>query len=85
MTGHGAEHAVAFGLDPLWLSTGILILTYAVLLTEKVHSTVVALLSRMMSTARSIASCVYSENLPLLFMIQPANCIHLSIITSLQL
>ena len=44
MTGHEAEHAVIFGLDPLWLSTGILVVTYAVLLTEKVHSTVVALL-----------------------------------------
>jgi len=35
---------VAFGLDPVWLSAGILAITYAVLLTEKVHRTVVALL-----------------------------------------
>lgn len=35
--------AVVFGLDPLWLSTGILIATYALLLSEKIHRTVVAL------------------------------------------
>ncbi|MDP6573857.1 MAG: ArsB/NhaD family transporter [Rhodospirillales bacterium] len=39
-----AGHAVIFGLDPLWLSTGILIVSYAVLLSEKVNRTVVALL-----------------------------------------
>lgn len=38
------EHAVIFGLDPLWLSTGILIFTYAVLLSEKLNRTVVVLL-----------------------------------------
>jgi Na+/H+ antiporter NhaD/arsenite permease-like protein len=43
MSGHEAS-AVIFGLDPLWLSTGILIFTYAVLLSEKVHRTVIALL-----------------------------------------
>ena len=42
MSGHEVP-AVIFGLDPLWLSTGILILTYAVLLSEKVHRTVIAL------------------------------------------
>jgi len=36
-------HAVMFGLDPLWLSTGILIITYAVLISERVHRTVIAL------------------------------------------
>ena len=36
MTGHGGEAgAVTFGFDPLWLSTFILIATYAVLLSEK--------------------------------------------------
>ncbi|MDP6884998.1 MAG: SLC13 family permease, partial [Rhodospirillales bacterium] len=44
MTGHGAEAgAVIFGLDPLWLSTFILVVTYAVLLSEKIHRTIVAL------------------------------------------
>ena len=42
MSGHEVP-AVIFGLDPLWLSTGILILTYAILLSEKVHRTVIAL------------------------------------------
>jgi Na+/H+ antiporter NhaD/arsenite permease-like protein len=40
----GAASAVIFGLDPLWLSTGILIVSYAVLLSEKINRTVVALL-----------------------------------------
>ncbi len=48
MTPHGAEGvatgAVLFGLDPLWLSTAILIVSYAVLLSEKINRTVVALL-----------------------------------------
>lgn len=46
MTEQGVHQAAAvvFGLDPLWLSTGILICTYAVLLSEKVHRTIVALL-----------------------------------------
>ncbi|HIJ22317.1 MAG: ArsB/NhaD family transporter [Gammaproteobacteria bacterium] len=35
---------VIFGLDPLWLSTVILILSYGVLLTERFNRTVVALL-----------------------------------------
>ena len=44
MTGHGTEAgAVIFGFDPLWLSTIILIATYAVLLSEKMHRTIVAL------------------------------------------
>ncbi|MEE8394036.1 MAG: ArsB/NhaD family transporter [Rhodospirillales bacterium] len=39
-----AGHAVIFGLDPLWLSTAILIITYSVLLSEKLNRTVLALL-----------------------------------------
>jgi len=42
MSGHAAE-AVIFGLNPLYLSTALLIVTYAVLLAEKIHRTVVAL------------------------------------------
>ena len=41
---HEAATAVLFGLDPLWLSTFILIATYVVLLIEKIHRTIVALL-----------------------------------------
>jgi len=45
MSPHPGEAAtVIFGLDPLWLSTSILIGTYAVLLSEKIHRTTVALL-----------------------------------------
>ena len=39
-----APHAVIFGLDPLWVSTIILLLTYGVLLSEKINRTVVVLL-----------------------------------------
>jgi len=38
------QSAVIFGLDPLWLSTGILVVSYAVLLSEKINRTVIALL-----------------------------------------
>lgn len=38
-TGH-----VLFGLDPLWLSTALLILTYATIMTEKLNRAIVALL-----------------------------------------
>ena len=48
MTTHGsvegAASAVIFGFDPLWLSTAILIISYAVLLSEKINRTVVALI-----------------------------------------
>jgi Na+/H+ antiporter NhaD/arsenite permease-like protein len=39
-------HAAAtwFGLDPLWLSTGLLILSYGVIMTERVNRAIVALL-----------------------------------------
>lgn len=43
-TARAAEHAVIFGLDPLWLSAIILVVTYAILLSEKLNRTVVALL-----------------------------------------
>ena len=32
------------GIEPLWLATGILILVYAVLVTEKVNRAVLAML-----------------------------------------
>ncbi len=41
--GEGAP-LVLFGLDPLWLSATILLVTYAVLLSERYHRTVIALL-----------------------------------------
>lgn len=39
-----AQHMVIFGWDPLWLSTIILLVSYAVLLSERINRTVVALL-----------------------------------------
>ncbi len=45
MTGSAGEtSAVLFGLDPMWLSTAILVAAYALLLTEKINRTIVALL-----------------------------------------
>ncbi|CAN2040386.1 Uncharacterized transporter Mb2703 [Candidatus Magnetomoraceae bacterium gMMP-15] len=41
---HHGEAAILFGFDPFWLSTIILIVTYVVVITEKIHRTVVALL-----------------------------------------
>ena len=43
-TGPAIEHAIMFGLDPLWLSTGLLIVSYVVLLSERYNRTVVAML-----------------------------------------
>ncbi|MBL4692089.1 MAG: ArsB/NhaD family transporter [Magnetovibrio sp.] len=43
-TGPAVEHAIMFGLDPLWLSTGLLIVSYVVLLSERYNRTVVAML-----------------------------------------
>jgi hypothetical protein len=45
-TGH-----VLFGLDPLWVSTALLIVTYATIMTEKLNRAIVALVGagRMIS------------------------------------
>ena len=41
----GAEAPdILLGLDPLWLSTGIFLATYALLISERVHRTVAAML-----------------------------------------
>ncbi|MDP6430227.1 MAG: ArsB/NhaD family transporter [Rhodospirillales bacterium] len=67
MNAHGgadaAGHAVLFGLDPLWLSTILLIISYAILLTEKYNRTVVALIGAglviitgLVSQAQAIAA-----------------------------
>lgn len=42
MTGHSG--AVWFGWDPLWVSTAILVVTYGVIMTEKVNRAVIAML-----------------------------------------
>jgi Na+/H+ antiporter NhaD/arsenite permease-like protein len=42
MTAHAASH-VFFGLNPMWVSTCVLAITYAVIMTEKVNRAIVAL------------------------------------------
>ena len=44
MAGHGAISHVFFGLDPMWVSTCLLLVTYAVIITEKVNRSIIALL-----------------------------------------
>jgi Na+/H+ antiporter NhaD/arsenite permease-like protein len=39
---------VLFGLDPLWAATGILIATYAVIISERVNRAIIALLGAML-------------------------------------
>jgi Na+/H+ antiporter NhaD/arsenite permease-like protein len=43
MTAHAASH-VYFGLNPMWVSTCILAITYAVIMSEKVNRAIVALI-----------------------------------------
>jgi Na+/H+ antiporter NhaD/arsenite permease-like protein len=43
MTAHSASH-VFFGLDPMWVSTCVLAVTYAVIMSEKVNRAIIALL-----------------------------------------
>lgn len=40
---HDAPHVI-FGLDPLWVSTALLLMTYVVIMTQRVNRAVVALL-----------------------------------------
>src|SRR6266516_6968972 len=42
MTAHGASH-VYFGLDPMWVSTCVLVITYATIMSEKVNRAIIAL------------------------------------------
>ena len=43
MGGHAAS-SVYFGLNPMWVSTCILLVTYAIIISEKVNRAVIALL-----------------------------------------
>ena len=42
MEGHAASH-VLFGLNPLWVSTCVLLVTYAIVISERVNRSIVAL------------------------------------------
>lgn len=47
MHGAGGEEwvpHVIFGIDPLWMATALLILSYAVIITEKINRAIVALI-----------------------------------------
>ena len=49
MEGHAmAAPNTIFGLDPLWLATTILILTYAVIISERLNRAIIALLGAML-------------------------------------
>ena len=49
MEGHAmAAPSTIFGLDPLWLATTILILTYAVIISERLNRAIIALLGAML-------------------------------------
>jgi Na+/H+ antiporter NhaD/arsenite permease-like protein len=42
MTAHAASH-VYFGLDPMWVSTFVLAITYATIMSEKINRSIIAL------------------------------------------
>src|SRR3954454_16745615 len=44
MAEHGAISHVFFGLNPMWVSTILLLVTYATIITEKVNRSIIALL-----------------------------------------
>jgi Na+/H+ antiporter NhaD/arsenite permease-like protein len=43
MSGHGAVSGVYFGLDPMWVATCILAVTYAVIISEQINRSIVAM------------------------------------------
>src|SRR5215813_13541445 len=44
MAEHGAVSHVYFGLSPLWVATIILLVTYAIVISEKINRSIVALI-----------------------------------------
>ncbi|HQR52417.1 MAG TPA: ArsB/NhaD family transporter [Burkholderiales bacterium] len=45
---HEAESHVIFGLEPLWLATTVMIITYGVIISEKLNRSIIALLGAML-------------------------------------
>jgi Na+/H+ antiporter NhaD/arsenite permease-like protein len=45
---HEANSTVIFGLDPLWLATTVMIITYGVIISEKLNRSIIALLGAML-------------------------------------
>ena len=49
MPAHAASH-VFFGLNPMWVSTCLLALTYAIIMSEKINRAIVAMIGASTST-----------------------------------
>ncbi|MBK7662006.1 MAG: ArsB/NhaD family transporter [Sterolibacteriaceae bacterium] len=45
---HEAHSSVIFGLDPLWLATVVMIVTYGVIISERLNRSIIALLGAML-------------------------------------
>ncbi len=45
---HAAHSSVIFGLNPLWLATTVMIITYGVIVSEKLNRSIIALLGAML-------------------------------------
>lgn len=45
---HAAHSSVIFGLNPLWLATVVMIVTYGVIISEKLNRSIIALLGAML-------------------------------------
>jgi len=53
---HEATGTVIFGLDPLWLSTIVLILTYGMIISEKLNRAIVALIGAIIMILTGVLS-----------------------------
>ncbi|HYN60186.1 MAG TPA: ArsB/NhaD family transporter [Rubrivivax sp.] len=45
---HAAQSSALFGLNPLWLATTVMIVTYAVIISERLNRSIIALLGAML-------------------------------------
>jgi Na+/H+ antiporter NhaD/arsenite permease-like protein len=45
---HAAHSSVIFGLNPLWLATVVMIVTYGIIISEKLNRSIIALLGAML-------------------------------------
>ncbi len=45
---HDAHASAIFGLDPLWLATTVMIITYGVIISERLNRSIIALLGAML-------------------------------------
>ena len=51
MSGHGAISSVYFGLSPMWVSTCLLVITYGLIISEKINRSIVALIGGSLMVA----------------------------------